>query len=130
MPHIQESEVELLTPSDIGKLFRATERTRLPFRNVALLHILLDTGLRASECCYDADRPQEETGLRMEGVFLGRGREQSYIQVWGKGQKSRTIGLGMATSLALKRYLNRERNNPQWNGSEFRLNFLRWFVQP
>jgi site-specific recombinase XerD len=111
MPHIQESEVEIFTPNDIAKLFRAAERTKQPFRNIALLHILLDTGIRASELCFDADRPHEETGLRMDGVFLGRRREQSYIRVDGKGQKIRTIGLGASTTLALRRYLNRERNN-------------------
>src|SRR5216684_6590367 len=107
MPRLIQSEVELLTDQDIARLLVACERTSHPHRNRALIHVLLDTGIRAAECCYDADRPQEETGLRMDGVILGR--EDSYVRVMGKGRKSRTVGLGQLSTLALRRYLNRER---------------------
>ncbi len=107
MPRLEQSDVELLTPADITKLINACDHTTHPHRNRALIHVLLDTGIRAAECCYDADRPQEETGLRMDGVVLGR--EDSYIRVMGKGQKSRTVGLGQLSTLAMRRYLNRER---------------------
>lgn len=107
MPRLEQSEVELLTDHDIARLLAACEKTNQPHRNRAIIHVLLDTGIRAAECCYDSDRPQEETGLRMDNVILGR--EDSYIRVMGKGRKSRTVGLGQLSTLALRRYLNRER---------------------
>jgi site-specific recombinase XerD len=108
MPKVEQSDVEIFTPPQIKKLFDTCDRMKQPHRNRAVLHILLDTGIRASEICYDSTRPQEETGLRMDGLFLGRGTE-SYIWIMGKGRKSRTIGIGQQTALAMRKYLNRER---------------------
>jgi site-specific recombinase XerD len=107
MPRVVQSDVAVLTTNEVLRIFRACERTRQPHRNLALVNVLLDTGIRASELCYDSDRPREETGLRMDSLVLGRG--DSFIRVMGKGLKSRTIGVGSATTLALRRYLNRER---------------------
>ena len=84
---------------------------RTPHRNRAIVHMLLETGVRAAELCYDATRPEEETGLRMSNLILGR--TDSFIWVMGKGRKPRTIGLGQETSLATRRYLNRERGQSQ-----------------
>jgi site-specific recombinase XerD len=53
---------------------------------------------------------EEETGLRMDNVIIGRG-DESYICVMGKGRKSRTVGLGNDTRLALMRYMHRERGH-------------------
>ena len=110
MPKQEQPDVDLFTEADINKLMNACERTPHPHRNRAILHILLDTGIRASECCFDGERPQEETGLRMENLILVRGND-SYIRVMGKGRKARTIGIGNETSLAMRRYLNRERSH-------------------
>jgi len=44
----------------------------------------------------------------MDCVVLGR--DDSYVRVMGKGRKSRTVGLGQLSTLALRRYLNRERS--------------------
>lgn len=108
MPKVIESEVEIFDPEDIKKLFRACDRMKHPHRNRALLHLLLDTGIRASELCVDSNRPQEQTGLQMDCLVLGRGTE-SYIRVMGKGRKSRTIGLGNESTICIRKYLNRER---------------------
>lgn len=108
MPKMEESELELFTDEDILKLFKACDKTKHPHRNRAILHVLLDTGIRASELCYDGDRPEEETGLRMEHVILGRS-DESFIRVMGKGRKTRTVGFGNETRLAFQRYFNRER---------------------
>ncbi len=108
LPKVEQSDLELFTDEEILKLFRACDKTKHPHRNRAILHVLLDTGIRASELAYDGDRPEEETGLKMEHVILGRG-DESFIRVMGKGRKPRTIGIGNETRLALQRYLNRER---------------------
>lgn len=100
--------VEIFTPFEIDKLLRACERLPFPFRGRAIVLTLLDTGIRASEMCYDSSRPEEETGLRMDRLVLGRDQD-SYIWVMGKGRKSRTVGLGNDTRMALKRYISRER---------------------
>ncbi len=107
MPKIVQSDVEVFTPAEIRRLLAACGDTMQPHRNRAIIHVLLDTGIRAAECCYDSDRPTEETGLRLANVFLGR--DDSYIWVMGKGSKSRTIGLGLESTLSLRRYINRER---------------------
>jgi len=111
MPKIVQSEVELLSERDIARLMTACDKTMQPHRNRALVHILLDTGVRASELCYDSERPADEgTGLRMDNLILGRGTE-SFIRVMGKGLKSRTISLGQQTTMAMRKYLNRERGH-------------------
>jgi site-specific recombinase XerD len=110
MPKLVQSDVELFTPDDVSRLLRACDRVPLPHRSRAIVHLLLDTGIRASECCYDSEHTNEETGLRMDNVFLGRGGGESYVWVMGKGLKPRTVGVGHETCLALHRYFNRERN--------------------
>jgi len=67
--------------------------------------LLLDTGVRVAELCYDNTRPEEKTGLRLEDIKMGTGRAGSYITVMGKGRKSRTMKIGKETRLALKEYL-------------------------
>jgi site-specific recombinase XerD len=109
MPKIEQSEIILFTDSEMRALFKACNQMRNPHRNNAIVHTLLDTGVRASELCYDATRPEEETGLLSTNLFLGR--DDSYIRVMGKGRKPRSIGLGTNSSSALRRYLNRERGH-------------------
>ncbi|HVB24142.1 MAG TPA: tyrosine-type recombinase/integrase [Ktedonobacteraceae bacterium] len=108
MPKVVQPEIEIFTELDINNLLRACEKTNHPHRNKAIIHMLLNTGARISELFYDGDRPEEETGLRIEHLTLGRGSE-SFIYVMGKRRKTRTIGIGQETSLAVRRYLNRER---------------------
>jgi integrase/recombinase XerD len=101
-----------LSDDELHRLFRACDRTRHPHRNRAILYTLLETGVRASELCLDAERPKEETGLLMENLILGRGTE-SYIRVIGKGSKVRTVPIGDATRQIVQKYLNRERPNKE-----------------
>lgn len=108
MPRLVQSEVELLNEVDFRRLINACDHTMHPHRNRAILHLLLDTGIRAGELCFDSERPGDETGLRMENVFLAHGND-SYIRVMGKGRKQRTVGLGTVTTLMVRRYIGRER---------------------
>jgi integrase/recombinase XerD len=109
MPGVIQSDVTIFTPDEIKRLLVHCSDTQHPHRNRAIIATLLDTGIRASECCYDSERPNVETGLRMENLMLGRGEGESYIRVMGKGRKSRTVGLGGEASQYMRRYINRER---------------------
>ena len=60
-------------------------------RNRAILLMLLDTGMRLSECA----------NLILPDVNL----ENGLIKVWGKGQKQRLVRLGETAREALKHYL-------------------------
>lgn len=108
MPKTIQPDVNIFTPREFNRLVEACQKTKHPLRNKVILHVLLDTGIRASELCYDGDRPGEEMGLRMEHVILGKSGE-SYIWVMGKGRKPHTVGMGNETSAHVRRYINRER---------------------
>jgi integrase/recombinase XerD len=114
MPKVEQSDVDIYSDAEIDHLFKACDKTRQPYRNRAILHLLLDTGIRASECCYDGRRPQEHTGVILENIVLGRGGE-SFLLVMGKGRKARTVGFGQDTERAIRRYLNRERGRSEWD---------------
>ena len=106
MPKVEQSDIEILSDQEILKLLKTCEKMPLPYRSKALITILLDTGARVSELCYDSARPQEQTGLLLEHVNL---IGDSYIWIMGKGRRSRTLGIGEETRKSLKSYLNRER---------------------
>jgi site-specific recombinase XerD len=112
MPKTEQPDVSIFTEKEISRLIAACDQTRNPLRNKAILHVLLDTGIRASELAYDGDRPSEETGLRLENTVLGQGGE-SYIWVMGKGRTGHTVGIGNETTTAVRRYINRERGRSE-----------------
>lgn len=109
MPKVVQTDVEIYTDAEVKRLLDACEKTNHPLRNRAILYVLLDTGVRASELCYDSARPEEDTGLLLENVVLGRRGMESYILVMGKGRKTRTVKLGNESRLAIQKYINRER---------------------
>lgn len=111
LPKLEVSEVVLFTDNDISAMLRACTRLPLPHRSIAIIHTFLDTGVRASELCWDSSRPEEETGLLVENIFLGR--DDSYIRVMGKGRKGRTVGLGIESTSAMRKYLKRERGESE-----------------
>ncbi|PQV65279.1 Site-specific recombinase XerD [Abditibacterium utsteinense] len=75
----------------ITLLLEAAKRSQSPERNEAILLVLLDTGVRASELC----------GIKMKDVDLA----QRTLRILGKGQKYRTCYLGRATTKALMKHL-------------------------
>lgn len=109
MPKVVQPEVEIYSEADIKRLLTACDKLRHPLRNKAILLILLDTGVRIAELCYDRSRPEENTGLLLENVVLGRRGMESYIVVMGKGRKVRSVKLGNESRIAVQRYINRER---------------------
>jgi site-specific recombinase XerD len=92
----------VLTVEEIKRLYDACrkENTRnLRIRATAILSILLDSGIRASELCT----------LTIENVHLNP--RDSYILVHGKGKKQREVGLGQKARIDLHRYIRQVRAN-------------------
>jgi site-specific recombinase XerD len=94
-PLARQSQIQPFLPEHVQKLFKACEKTRNPVRNLAILTVLLDTGLRVSELC--ALRGKH---LNWEGRQL--------IVAHGKGGKSRAVPFGLETKKALWRYFRHE----------------------
>jgi site-specific recombinase XerD len=91
---VREIKVIATWSSDqISRLFAVCETKR----DEAILGVLLDTGIRASELCT----------LTLDRTVLSD--EDAYLIVNGKGRKQREVGLGRRARLALARYLHRER---------------------
>ena len=89
--------IAVFSPPQVASLFAAARQTRHPLRDAAILAVLFDCGLRASEL----------VTLRLEHTTLAQ--QGSYIRVVGKGRKEREIPLGGQSTLAVRRYLSRER---------------------
>lgn len=113
MPVVEEQEITIYSDIEIMRLLNACEQTRYKLRNRALLLLLLDTGIRLSEACYDGERPEETTGLLLDHVIIGPPRGESYIAIMGKGRKPRTLKMGQETRLAVQKYINHERGRSE-----------------
>ena len=94
-PIARPDQVQPLTQDQVHRLLTAAKASQYPMRNVALISLILDSGLRASEVCNltQADLDCESWSLR----------------VLGKGNKKRTVYLGSrASQKALANYLRLE----------------------
>ncbi len=96
LPKVEQVVIKTLSRSQFNLLMDATsmECTReLQLRDRAILCLLLETGLRASELC----------SLTVGNLHLG---EDAHILVKGKGRKQREIGpLGVECQKNLRRHL-------------------------
>jgi integrase len=91
-PIIPEEPPAVLTPEQLRKLLRACDGSGLlARRDLAIIRLLLDTGLRRSELA----------GLKVEDVDL----EDSTAVVLGKFRRPRVVPFGRRTAQALDRYL-------------------------
>jgi site-specific recombinase XerD len=95
MPVKEQKVIATWTQPQINLLFNACNLKR----DEAILGVLLDTGIRASELC----------GLTLDRTILTS--DDAYLLVNGKGRKQREVGLGRRARLALARYLHRERSS-------------------
>jgi site-specific recombinase XerD len=86
-----------LTPAHLSRLFAACGTSAYPERDRAILAVLLDTGIRASELC----------GLTLDRVCFSA--DDAYLLVHGKGRKSREVGLGKRSRQLLHKYVYRHR---------------------
>ena len=91
-PKIPMKLIKVLTDEEIGSLYTAAKGS---LRNIAILSILLDTGVRASELC----------GIKLSDVEL----EEGTILVFGKGSKERRIAFGAVARRHILTYVTHER---------------------
>lgn len=101
MPKIESRIIQALSDLQLDRLVRAAQSTATPFRDQAIVYVLSDTGIRASELC----------GLTFANMHLDR--DDSWLLVFGKGSKERPVGVGKDARLLLHRYLTRERKGEQ-----------------
>jgi len=87
------------TEDEVMRLLDAARATRNGKRDVAILSVLLDTGLRASELC----------DLRLHDLDL---LQRTLEVMHGKGGKSRQAPIGQRTVKALWDYLKAEHREP------------------
>lgn len=90
----RSDQIQPFTREQVSALLEAARRSRNRRRDEAIITLLFDTGLRASELC----------GLRLRGVDLDEHR----CRVLGKGNKFRTVPFGKASRKALWQYLRQE----------------------
>jgi len=94
-PRVPVDQVQPLSPEQVQALVDGARRARAPERDVAVILLLVDTGMRCSEL----------SALRLGDVDRGTGE----LSVVGKGNKRRTVYMGVAARRALWRYLEAER---------------------
>jgi integrase/recombinase XerD len=94
LPVITQEVIPTFTPDEVRALLKACANPR----DSAVIALLVDTGLRARECC----------GLELEDVHLTAG--DAYLTVReGKGRKWREVGMGRKAALLLSRYIHAHR---------------------
>lgn len=98
VPRCEKKIMSVLDYEEIKLLYDAckkNERRYIIDRDKAILSVLLDSGLRASELCT----------LKLKDVHL----QEMRIKVSGKGRKQREIPIGVKTRLDLHTFISRHR---------------------
>ena len=102
-PRVETKVLEIYSDEQIREMFKAIaadKRKVQQVRDKAIISVLLDSGIRANELCC----------LTLENCILSP-HEGSYLRVFGKGQKWRQVPLGLSSAIALRRYVERYRQN-------------------
>lgn len=95
LPKVPDPDVKVVRPVDFKRLLARSKLGAKPLRDSALLHVLFDTGLRASEVC----------ALRVSDVD-----PSGFLRVrHGKGGRSRSVPMGRSTVKVIRSYLLQER---------------------
>lgn len=97
-PRLPKQLVKTFNPDDVQAVLEACPRDFIGLRDRAVIMVLIDCGLRATEIC----------SLMLEHVDL----DEQILQVTGKGSKTRMVPFGTATRQALKDYLCRRPTLP------------------
>ncbi len=87
------SAPKALSPAQVNALLRQAQATRYPIRNTAILQILIQTGMRISECA----------ALCWHDIHYGERSGQVLVRS-GKGNKVRTVPLNESARTALAIY--------------------------
>ncbi len=100
-PTVPAVNVQPFTGEQLKVLQKAAKQSKNPRRDEAIILLLLDTGMRASEIC----------NLRMSDLDM-EGRKATVL---GKGNKFRTVFFGSSANRALWQYLrekSRDKDDP------------------
>lgn len=99
-PQVPEKPVPLMSPDEVSRILACCEgRSFKKMRDVAMIRILLDTGVRLSEL----------VGMQVEDVdFTYR-----TIRVLGKGRRERAVVFGDKPAQALRRYIRSRSSHPR-----------------
>ena len=90
-PAVRAEAKQPVVDENVQKILKACKHSLYPRRDLAIVLMLLDSEMRASKLC----------GLEMSDWDA----QSRSIRVLGKGQKYRTVYLGLATTRALTSYL-------------------------
>src|SRR5208283_1853131 len=91
-PIVPEVPVPVVSDDDLKKLLRTCDGTTYEDkRDLAVLRVMIDTGVRLAECA----------GMKLEDVDA----ELECIIVVGKGRRPRAVPYGKKTGVAVDRYL-------------------------
>ncbi|RJQ31876.1 MAG: hypothetical protein C4562_05415 [Actinobacteria bacterium] len=102
-PKVDKLLPKVLTADEIKALLKTAKgKGFLGKRNAALVALMFDSGLRASEVC----------GLKLTDVSL----ENQVVRVFGKGSKERIIPFSKTTAKLLLSYLKARGNRPYEEG--------------
>ena len=93
-PRVTEQTVDVLSEDEVILLLDAASRTN---RDVAIVSLMVDTGLRASEV----------TGALISDLDIDRG----LVKVLGKGRRQRSVAFGRSTGKYILSYMLHERAN-------------------
>ena len=96
-PRLPKHIVHRLRSEQVMRLIEVVNETALHDRNLAIVLLMVDSGLRVGEV----------VGIRRGDLNL----QDSYVQVNGKGNKDRQVPLGEITKQALVRYLQVRRES-------------------
>lgn len=100
-PIARDSQIQPFAPEQITALFHAAKKSSHPKRDIAIVSLLLDCGLRVSELC----------SVKVSDIDLNA----RCVTVLGKGNKRRTVYFGKATAKALWQHLrSKERESGDW----------------
>jgi integrase len=98
-PRVELDPPPVLTEPQLIRLLRACEGPRfLDRRDMALVRVLLDSGMRVGEL----------VGMKVDDVDL----EGKRLDVLGKGRRPRSPSIGAKTGIALNKYLRVRRAHP------------------
>ena len=104
-PRLPQVMVDILSDEEATSIMASQDQSTVTgSRNLAIVALFLDSGLRLSEL----------VGLKARDVYL----EDQYVKVMGKGSKERMVAFGSTARNALLHYLAHFRGEPAHAGVE------------
>jgi site-specific recombinase XerD len=97
-PTARSPQIQPFTDAQVKQLLAATRKTKQPYRDLSLVYLFCDTGIRESELC----------NITLSDVnFTTR-----QIKIQGKGDKIRYVQFGAKCGKALWQYIQQEGREP------------------